>query len=75
MSENSVIGTTHMHKCTATWWSGCCSQNKGECDLNKSNVDSFVERVAKNKSENNGDRHKIHKVFPTYCFVLVITLI
>ena len=58
-----------------TWWSGYCSQNKGECDLNQSNIDSFVGRVAKNNSENRGDRHKIHKVFPTYCFVNVITLV
>ena len=52
--------------------SGYCSQKKGECNLNQSNVDSFAGRVAKNNSKNNGDCHKIHKVFPTYCFVLVV---
>ena len=60
---------------TLTWWSGYCSHNKGECSLNQSNVDSFVGRVAKDNSENNGDRHKIHKVFPTNRFVLVVTLV
>ena len=38
-------------------------QNKGECDLNQSNVDSFVERVAKNNSKNNGDRYKTYYIF------------
>ena len=35
-------------------------QNKGEYDLNQSNVESFVERVAKNNRENNSFSHKIH---------------
>ena len=30
--------------------------------------DSFVERVAKNNSWNNGDRHKIHEIFLINCF-------
>ena len=34
-------------------------QNKGDCDLNQSNVNSFVERMAKNNRGNNGDRHTI----------------
>ena len=37
--------------------------------------DSFVERVAKNNSLNNGDRHKIHEMFLINCFVFVITLV
>ena len=44
-----------------------------ECSLNQSNVDSFVGRVTKDNSENNCDRHKIHKVFPTNCIVFVVT--
>ena len=43
-----------------TWRSGYCYLKKGECNLNQSIDDSFVERVAKNNSWNNGDRHKIH---------------
>ena len=38
-------------------------QNKGEYDLNQSNVESFVERVAKNNRENNSFSHKIHYIF------------
>ena len=30
---------------------GYCYQDKGECNLNQSNVDPFVERVAKDNSE------------------------
>ena len=44
---------------------------KGKCSLNQSRVDPFVGRVAKN----NSDRHKIHEIFLTNCFVLVITLL
>ena len=32
------------------WRSGYCYLNKGECNLNQSKDDSFVERVAKNNS-------------------------
>ena len=66
-------------KCTVakkhifTWWSGYCYE--GECNLNQSKHDSFVERVAKNNSWNNGDRHKIHEIFLINCFVSVITLL
>ena len=49
--------------------------NKGECNLNQSKHDFFVERVAKNNSWNNGDRHKIHEIFQINCFVFVITLV
>ena len=59
----------------ATWRSDYCYSNKGECNLNQSKDDSFVERVAKNNSRNNGDRHKIHEIFVTDCFVFVITLV
>ena len=55
-----------------TWWS--CYQNKGECDLNQSNVDSFVERVAKNSSGNNGDHDRISIIFLINCFALGFTL-
>ena len=62
-----------------TWRSGYCYLNKGECNLNQSKDDSFVERVAKNNKKNiswnNGDRHKIHEIFPINCFVFVITLV
>ena len=37
--------------------------------------DSFVERVAKNNSWNNGDRHKIHEIFQINCFVFVQPLV
>ena len=58
-----------------TWRSDCCYLNKGECNLNQSKDDSFVERVAKNNSWNNGDRHKIHEIFLINCFVFIITLV
>ena len=58
-----------------TWWSGCCYLNKRECDSNQSKVDSFVERVAKNNSWNNGDRHKLYEIFLINCFVPVKTLV
>ena len=38
-------------------------------------IDSFVERVARNNSWNNGDRHKIHEIFLINCFVFVIILV
>ena len=57
------------------WRSGSWYLNKGECDLNQSNDDSFVERVAKNNSWNNNDCHKIHEIFLINCFVFVITLV
>ena len=60
---------------TYTWWSGYCDLNKGECDLNQSKDGSFVKRVAKNNSWNNGDRHKNHEIFLTNCFVFVVTLV
>ena len=55
--------------------SGYCDLNKGECDLNQSKDGCFVERVAKNNSWNNGDRHKIHEKFLINCFVFVIILV
>ena len=45
-----------------------------KCNLNQSKDDSFVERVAKNNSWNNGDRHNIHEILLINCFVFVITL-
>ena len=38
-----------------SWWSGYYSQNKGEYELNQSNVNSFVEWMAKNNSMHNDD--------------------
>ena len=58
-----------------TWRSGYCYLNKGECNYNQSGDDSFVEWVAKNNSWNNGDRHKVHEIFLTTCFVFVVTLV
>ena len=55
--------------------SGYCYLNKGECNLNQSKHGSFVERLAENNSWNNADRHKIHEIFMTNCFVFVITLV
>ena len=49
--------------------------HKGECNLNQSKDDSFVERVAKNNNWNNGDRLKIQEIFLINCFVFVITLV
>ena len=60
---------------TYTRRSGYCYLNKGECILNQSKDDPFVERVAKNNSWNNGDHHKIHEIFLINCFVLVIGLV
>ena len=57
------------------WWSGYCYQNKEECDLRQSVVDTFVERVDKNNSGNSGDRHRISKIFLINCFILIITLV
>ena len=51
-----------------------CYQNKGESDLKQSDVDSFAERMAKKKSKNPDDRHKIHKTFLMKHFLLVINL-
>ena len=42
--------------------------NKGECNLNQSKENSFVERVAKNNSWN---KHKIPEIFLLDCFVFV----
>ena len=58
-----------------TWRSDYCYINKRECNLNQSKDDSFVERVSKNNSWNNGDRHKIHEIFLINCLVFVITLV
>ena len=44
--ENSKI-LDHIFIAT-TWRSGSCYLNKGECNLNQSKDDSFVEWVAKN---------------------------
>ena len=60
---------------TWSWRSGHCYLNKAECNLNQSKDDSFVERVAKSDSWNNGDRHKINEIFVINCFVFVITLV
>ena len=57
----------------SSWRSGYCYLNKGECNLNQSKDDSFVERVAKNNGWNNGNRHKIHEIFMINCFVVVVT--
>ena len=57
-----------MHWVYITWRSGYCYLNKGECNLNQSKEDSFVERVAKNNSWNNGDRHKIHEIYQLSLF-------
>ena len=46
-----------------------CHLNK-ECNLNQSKDDSFVGRVAKNNTWNNGDRHKTHEIFPVVLFSL-----
>ena len=42
----SITGSILGH----TWRSGYCYLNKGECNLNQSKDDAFVERVAKNNS-------------------------
>ena len=44
-------------------------------NLNQSNVDFFVERVAKNESRNNGNYQEIHKIFMINRFVLIIILV
>ena len=58
-----------------SWRSGYCYLNKGDCNLNQSKDYSFVERVARNNSWNNRDRHKIPAIFLINCFVFVITLV
>ena len=66
---------THKDRLTQTWRSGYYYLNKEECNLNQPKDDSSVERVAKNNSCNNGDRHKIHEIFLLNCFVFVIILV
>ena len=58
--------------CLAIW---LLFLNKGECNINQSKDDSVVERVAKNNSWNNGNRHKIYEIFLIKCFAFVITLV
>ena len=48
--KRSVNEGCHTLKITGTWRSGYCYLNKGECDLNQSKDNSFVERVAKNNN-------------------------
>ena len=43
--------------------------------LTQSKDGSFVERVARNNSRNNGDHHKIYEIFLINCFVFVITVV
>ena len=62
-----------LRRTSLAWRSGYCYLNKGECNLNQSKDDSFVEWVAKNNSWNNRDCHKIHEIFLINCFVFVIT--
>ena len=64
----------NLYRVATTWRSGCCYLNKGECNLNQSKDGSFVERVAKNNSLNNGDRHKIQEIFLINCFVCNFSL-
>ena len=67
-----LINTVQALKCRCrltTGRSGYCYLNKGEYNLNQSKDDSFVERVVKNNSCNNGDRHKIHEIVLNNCFV------
>ena len=45
-----------------TWQSDYCYQNKGNCDSNQSKLISFVERMSKNNTENNGDSTKFMKL-------------
>ena len=42
---------------------------------NQSNFGSFIERVASDISRNNGDRHRVSKIFLISCFIRVITLV
>ena len=56
-------------------WQGKCYRNKGECYSNQSNINSFVQWVAKNDSGHNGNHHKFHNFFLIDSFVLVITLV
>ena len=64
-----------MGQCWTSWRSGYCYLNKGECNLNQSKDDCFVERVVKNNSWDNGDRHKVHEIFLINCFIFVITVV
>ena len=56
-TQNCLDNTSKMlkqpnffHSQLPTWRSGYCYLNKRECGLNRSRVDSFVGRVAKNNS-------------------------
>ena len=69
----SLFWLTRYSQHLLTWRSGYFYLNKGECNLNQSKDVLFVERVAKNNSRNNGDRHKIYDIFLINCFVFVIT--
>ena len=73
--SSSFVESAYLSVQNSLWRSGYCYLNKGECNLNQSKDYSFVERVAKNNSLNNGDRYKIHEIFLINCFVFVITLV
>ena len=45
-----ITVTNETNVTNVTWRSGYYDLNKGECDLNQSKDDSFVERVAKNNN-------------------------
>ena len=74
-----MVGTLHFQGCLSGFLlddlATVLTTKLGKCSLNQSKVGSFVGQVAKDGSENNGDRLKIHKVFPTNCFVFVVTLV
>ena len=61
--------------CSPTWWSDYCDLNEEEYNLNQSKDGSFVKRMIKNNSWNNGDCPKIHEIFLINCFVFVIILV
>ena len=63
-----LTGNAHPHRewgCASPGMGVCLTGNahslcmvKRECNLNQLNVDSVVERVANDNSEDNDDRHK-----------------
>ena len=49
-SLSSTLSPPEIQIKSASWRSSYCYLNNGECNLNQSKDDSFVERVAKNNS-------------------------
>ena len=78
-----VADKSHHVIAALTWQSDCCYLNNGECNLNQSVDDTFVERVAKillngrprTTAEAIATATKFMRFSLFNCFVFVITLV